>query len=198
VGPVLVAALIGMACFGLVWWWSRRMGMLIVPGGSGHPPGSRSAAIGLLVAATVLFAGGVAWERAWVSSPAVAQPTSAEGGTQADGDAHAEGATHAGSGLPVLGSEEVAAQAGVVTSLLLLAGLFMLWRSRPVLIGTVVLLLGFAALDLREVISQLGAARPPLAALAGLVTLLHVVSAAGLVVVVFRAISSDRHPRLAP
>jgi hypothetical protein len=66
-----------------------------------------------------------------------------------------------------------------------------LWWRRPfVLVQTVLLTAGFAVLDAREVVHQIGVAEPLLAVLAGGVTMLHVATAACLILLI-RAVSQS-------
>ena len=149
----------------------------------------RRALVALLVAATTLFAIGVAVERS--STDTHAEPASAERTSE---DAHAEGdeaaedvepgeaAEQAEGGEELLGVDiestplvVLAVVAGLALAALSASGL---GRRRSFLLAVTVIALAWAVLDVREVVHQLDESRTGVALLALAVAALHAAAAA--------------------
>lgn len=146
-----------------------------------QPTTLRLVAVALLVAATVLFAIGAAAERSsGTAGAAPAAQTSSE--SPGHHDADSTGSEGGPAGLDLEATAPVAA--AVLVSIAVGAALWFWWRRPLALVLAILFALGFAVLDAREVIHQIGVANPPLAFLAGGVTTLHAAAVGSLVLLV--------------
>jgi hypothetical protein len=156
-----------------------------------QPATLRVAALVLLAASTLLFASGVAAERASGPAPAAASASTespghvegsgTEGPVHQDSDAGAP-AEHGVGGVDLEGLPAVTA--AVLASGAIAAALWFWWRRGIVIAVALLFAVAFAVLDVREVVHQAGAASPPLALLAAGVATLHAGTAIALILLV--------------
>jgi hypothetical protein len=156
--------------------------------------------IAVILASTVAFVIGAAVERAETGSAeqntvhreAPGGERGHEGRTESEAQRHAEAPrepSHPESGEELLGINPESTGltvAAVLTSLALAVGMALLRRSVLVLVAVLVVMLAFAALDVRELLHQLDESRGGLAALAAVVAALHLGAAGGAVALMRR------------